>query len=168
MLARTRAALEAHLAAPSDARLAAELRQCLSVASETIASFPLADIASADVANARELVRTVATSGVHDVAADVALAAAATVILFAHRDTATTIGEIREHYLIESQPDALAQLLNLAAGAAERGGYGVHVESSYWANLSTRVGSVGISADEVDDSLPQAVELFGPVRAAVG
>ncbi len=92
----------------------------------------------------------------------------AAVILKEWRFPATTIGGIRGHYLIEPQPDPLAQLLNLAAGASERGGHDFLGESSYWATLPAPVGTTEISADDLDDSLRQALELFGPVRAAVG
>lgn len=92
----------------------------------------------------------------------------AAVILKEWRFPTVTIGGIRGHYLIDPQPSPLAQLLNLAAGAAERGGHGFPGETDYWSTFPAAVGSIEISAEQVDDSLRQALELFGPVRAAVG
>lgn len=91
----------------------------------------------------------------------------AAVILKEWRFPVNTTGGIRGHYLIDPQPTPLAQLLNLAAGAAERGGHGFPGETNYWSSLPAKVGSFELTAEEVDDCLRQALEQFGPVRAAV-
>ncbi|HYD82932.1 MAG TPA: HDOD domain-containing protein, partial [Opitutus sp.] len=57
---------------------------------------------------------------------------AAAVILKEWRFPLTTIAGIRDHYLGSPNASPLAQLLNLAAGAAERGGHGFPGETDYW------------------------------------
>jgi HD-like signal output (HDOD) protein len=92
----------------------------------------------------------------------------AAVILKEWRFPAATIAGISGHYLLEPQPSPLAQLLNLAAGAAERGGHGFPGETDYWASFPAMVGAIEVTADDADEALREALELFGPVRAAVG
>ena len=78
-----------------------------------------------------------------------------------------TIEGIRDHYKAE-QGEPLAQILNLAAGAAEAGGYGFPGETDYWtafANGGTQ--TLALTAEDVADALRCGLETFGPVRSAV-
>jgi HD-like signal output (HDOD) protein len=57
------------------------------------------------------------------------------------RFPAETVEAIRDHYLIEPGGSPLAHLLNLAAGAAERGGHGLPGESIYWEITPARLAA---------------------------
>lgn len=92
---------------------------------------------------------------------------AAAVILKEWRFPAETVEGIRDHYLTGSAGSALARLLNVASGAAERGGHSFPGESDYWKPLPMSFDGGEITAEEVDDALQAALEQFGPVRAAV-
>jgi len=65
---RARAALAAHLEHPAAAAGLTALRAALHAAAAEIAAFPRSDVAAPAVTAARELVRTVSLSGVHDAA----------------------------------------------------------------------------------------------------
>ena len=77
-----------------------------------------------------------------------------------------TIEGIRDHYN-PAQSGPLAQLLNLAAAAAEAGGHGFPGETDYWTAFSTGSEELSLTPDDVVEALRRALELFGPVRAAV-
>jgi HD-like signal output (HDOD) protein len=92
---------------------------------------------------------------------------AAAMILAEWRFPIKTIEGIRHHYN-PVNTDPLDQILNLAAGAAESGGFGFPGEADYWAAF-TATGSqtLSLSEDDVADALRHALELFGAVRSAV-
>ena len=92
---------------------------------------------------------------------------AAAVILKEWRFPLSTVGGIRDHYLTASGASPLAQLLNLASGAAERGGHGLPGESDYWTNSLAACRDLPLDEEQVDDSLRQALQMFGPLRDAV-
>lgn len=92
---------------------------------------------------------------------------AAAVIMKEWRFPLPTINAIREHYLLAPNPSPLAQLLNLAAGAAERGGHGFPGESTYWPGTLASCRDFSLDEDQVTEALHQALELFGPLRSAV-
>jgi HD-like signal output (HDOD) protein len=92
---------------------------------------------------------------------------AAAVILSEWRFPPATIAAIREHYLISSSQSALAHLLNLAAGAADRAGHSLPGEARYWDITAARLEVVGMTMEQVDEAMRRAIEEFGPVRAAV-
>lgn len=92
---------------------------------------------------------------------------AATVILKEWRFPLTTISGIRDHYLTAPGASPLAQLLNLAAGAAERGGHGFPGETDYFTGSLAACRDLSLDEEQVDDSLRQALEMFGPLRDAV-
>lgn len=75
---------------------------------------------------------------------------------------------IRGHYAPESSSSSLAHLLNLGAGAAERGGHGLPGEFSFWEPSAEKYSAAGVDQTAVDEALRCALEKFGPVRAAVG
>lgn len=77
-----------------------------------------------------------------------------------------TIGAVRDHY--RPEPSArLTALLNLAAGAAERCGHGWAGEWSFWEGVPEKLSALGLDQDDLDVATRRALELFGPVRAAV-
>lgn len=92
---------------------------------------------------------------------------AAAIILGEWRFPEETIMAIRDHYAPEKS-EALAQLLNLAAGAAERSGHGLPGELGYWALSPEKLAAAGVDESQVDDAMRLALERFGPVRAALG
>ena len=92
---------------------------------------------------------------------------AAAVILKEWRFPLTTIAGIRDHYLCAPDPSPLAQLLNLAAGAAERGGHGFPGETDYWTGSIAACRDLPFDEEQVMEGLRCALELFGPLREAV-
>jgi HD-like signal output (HDOD) protein len=79
----------------------------------------------------------------------------------------TSIEAIRDHYQ-PTEMSPMANLLNLAAGAAERSGHGWPGERYYWEHREGPFAVTGIGPDDVHDATRVALEKFGPVRAAVG
>jgi len=77
-----------------------------------------------------------------------------------------TIEGIRDHYT-PTPVSPLAQILNLAAAAAETGGHGFPGETDYWTAFASAESSLSLTPDDVADALRRALEMFGPVRAAV-
>lgn len=92
---------------------------------------------------------------------------AAAVILKEWRFPLETIAGIREHYLTAPNSSPIAELLNLAAGAAEKAGHGLVGETSYWPEYPTKVGPDEFSAEEMDECVQQALQQFAAIRAAV-
>jgi HD-like signal output (HDOD) protein len=92
---------------------------------------------------------------------------AAAVILKEWRFPLTTIAGIRDHYLTAPGASPLAQLLNLSAGAAERGGHSFPGETDYWTGALAACRDLPLEEAQVEEALRQALELFGPLRAAV-
>lgn len=93
---------------------------------------------------------------------------AAAVILKEWRFPVTTIEGIHHQYLSTAGAPPLAQLLNLAAGAAERGGYALPGESEYWANVIASCRDLKLDEEQVNEALRQALALFEQLRIAVG
>jgi HD-like signal output (HDOD) protein len=79
----------------------------------------------------------------------------------------STATAVRNHYR-PTPGDNFANLLNLAAGAAERCGHGWPGEWSYWDATEEQLAAAGVGADDLDAAMRRALELFGPVRIAVG
>jgi len=92
---------------------------------------------------------------------------AAAVILGEWRFPTDTVVAIRDHYAEEPNDSALAQLLNLAAGAAERRGHGTPGEQGYWNLTPERLAAAGISRKQLDAAEQVAVEKFEALRAAM-
>jgi len=92
---------------------------------------------------------------------------AAAVILKEWRFPMTTIAGIHHQYLSTAGAPPLAQLLNLAAGAAERGGHALPGETEYWANAIASCRDLNLDEEQVAEGLRQALELFGPLREAI-
>lgn len=91
---------------------------------------------------------------------------AAAVILAEWRFPSATVEGIRTHY-VPPASSPLAQVLNLAAGAADRGGHGLPGEQSYWETFLGKPRTVELNEEDLDDALRRALELFGPMRVAV-
>lgn len=92
---------------------------------------------------------------------------AAAVILSEWRFPVATVTAIREHYLLAPSQADLTHLLNLASGAADRGGHPLPGESRYWEAPPEKLAAAGLTAEQVEESLRRALEIFGPMRAAV-
>lgn len=80
---------------------------------------------------------------------------------------ATTIEAVREHYA-PTESSRLANLLNVAAAAAERCGHGLPGELAYWDESPERCAAAGVTLADVEHATHAALENFGPVRVAVG
>lgn len=92
---------------------------------------------------------------------------AAAVILKEWRFPATTTEAIRDHYATTRRVSPLARLLNLAAGAADRGGHGLPGEADYWPTVLASEEDPQIDEEQVNDALCRALEHFGPLREAI-
>lgn len=78
-----------------------------------------------------------------------------------------TCAAIRDHYVPRSSSSTLAHLLNLAAGAAERGGHGLPGERTYWEPTPARLAAAQVAAPDLEEAMSIALEQFGPIRAAL-
>jgi HD-like signal output (HDOD) protein len=87
-------------------------------------------------------------------------------ILTEWRFPVKTIEGIRDHYNPTSS-EPLAQILNLAAGAAEAGGHGFPGETEYWTAFASAKTELPITPEDVAEALRRAIEAFGSVRSAV-
>jgi HD-like signal output (HDOD) protein len=92
---------------------------------------------------------------------------ASAVILSEWRFPTTTIAAIRDHFLLNPGAGLLANLLNLAAGAAERGDHGLPGETVYWEPSLARFEAAGVQPENVDEAMWRALKLFGALRSAV-
>jgi len=93
---------------------------------------------------------------------------AAAIILESWRFPSLTVQAILEHYQPQPAATAMASLLNLAAGAAERAGHGLPGEDGYWAEPALRWTATGLEASQVEHAMRHALDAFGPIRAALG
>ncbi len=91
---------------------------------------------------------------------------AAAIILEEWRFPEATIVAIRDHYTPEAG-EAIARLLNLAAGAAERSGPALPGESGYWTTTPEDLAAAGVSQEDLDEATRVALDHFGTVRAAL-
>lgn len=94
-------------------------------------------------------------------------AEAAGLVLEAWRFPATMIGGVRDHCACAEGASQLAFMLNLAAGAAERCGHGLPGEYPYWDLTPEKFAGAGVDEPALDEATREALEAFGPVRAAV-
>lgn len=93
---------------------------------------------------------------------------AAAMILTEWRFPISTVEGIQTHYAPGANGSPLAQIVNLAAGAAERGGHGFPGEADYWNDFAALNVPAALSQESVSEALQVALQSFGPVRAAVG
>lgn len=92
---------------------------------------------------------------------------AAAIILKEWRFPATTIGGIRDHYLTGKDSAVLAQLLNVAAGVAEKAGVALTGETTYWRSAPVTIEGNELDAEELDEITACACEAFDKMRCVV-
>lgn len=92
---------------------------------------------------------------------------AAAFILTEWRFPAGTIASIRDHYLLAPSETKLAYVVNLAAGAADRCQHSLPGESAYWEPLEERCTAAGVTFEQLDSAMREALIKFGPVRASI-
>jgi HD-like signal output (HDOD) protein len=94
---------------------------------------------------------------------------AAAFILNEWRFPVAIASAIGSHYAPEpASPDpVLANLLNLAAGAADRRGFGLPGEQSYWESRPEKLAAAGIDEAQLDSASERAFARFGVLRSAV-
>lgn len=93
---------------------------------------------------------------------------AAALVLTEWRFPHGTVEGIRDHYLIEPGGSPLAHLLNVAAGTADRSGFGLPGESLYWEITPERLANAQLHEADVATAASRALEIFQAVRGAVG
>ncbi len=93
---------------------------------------------------------------------------AAAIIMLDWRFPEETALAIREQYHPTSAGHPLAHLLNLAAGSAERCGFGLAGETIYWNDSPAILAEAGIDQEAMHDAVEHAFEAFNAIRAAVG
>jgi len=92
---------------------------------------------------------------------------AADTVLKAWRFPEQLVDAVRDHYNPGEEAGILTRLLNLAAGAAERSGHGLSGEYMYWDMTPEQCAAAGLDESSVEEAMREALEAFGPVRAAV-
>ncbi len=90
------------------------------------------------------------------------------IVLSEWRFPAETIEAARDQYLAVASPFPLSNLLNLAAGSAERSGYGLPGETGYWEITPEKLASVGVALPQLEEAVACALENFQKLRSAVG
>jgi HD-like signal output (HDOD) protein len=105
--------------------------------------------------------REIRVAGLHN-------CAAAATILGEWRFPEEMIVGIRDHYLLEETPEPLANLLNLAAGEAERSGHGLAGEAEYWTITPGKLDAARVGEEELSAATTRARALFETLRAVVG
>lgn len=93
--------------------------------------------------------------------------AAAGMVLEEWRFPVPTSAAIREHYRPGAKGSAMAQLLNLAAGAAERAGYPLPGETTFWEPLDAKLSAAGIAPEDLERAVMMATERFDAAREAI-
>jgi HD-like signal output (HDOD) protein len=94
---------------------------------------------------------------------------AAAFILTEWRFPASIIAAIGRHYSPQeavSEP-VLTSLLNLAAGAADRAGFGLQCERANWLHSPEKWEAAGVDEDQLRECLQKALEQFGNLRSAI-
>ncbi len=92
---------------------------------------------------------------------------AAALVLDAWRFPGELIDAVREHYTCPDGVGRLTLLLHLAASAAERCGHGLPGEYTYWEITPEKFAAAHIDEPTLDQATRDALESFGPVRAAI-
>jgi HD-like signal output (HDOD) protein len=92
----------------------------------------------------------------------------AALVLDEWRFPAVTVQAVSGHYVPTESSPPLAKLLNVAAAASERCGHGWPGEWSYWDGQTKWLEAFQMGEDQVQEAIREALEGFGPVRAAVG
>ncbi|HND63141.1 MAG TPA: HDOD domain-containing protein [Opitutaceae bacterium] len=80
------------------------------------------------------------------------------------RDLITTIGQ---HYVPPADTHPMASLLNLAAGEAERAGFGLVGEGAYWEITPAKLRTAGVTAADLGGASVRALNEFATLRAVL-
>jgi HD-like signal output (HDOD) protein len=92
---------------------------------------------------------------------------AAGTILAEWRFPPEIVNAIRDHYAPALTAPAMTALLNLSAGAAEQGGYGLPGEAGYWSGSPAVFEAAGIGAEQMDAMLGGVLRQFESIRSAL-
>lgn len=90
------------------------------------------------------------------------------IVLGEWRFPSAMVFAVRDHYLLEpTTASPLARLLNLAAGAADRSGYGLPGEVRFWEVTPEKQTESPLDETQIADALDRATENFQAVRSIV-
>jgi HD-like signal output (HDOD) protein len=94
---------------------------------------------------------------------------AAAFILTEWRFPQGIIAVIGHHYAPEaaSSEQAMTALLNLAAGAADRSGFGLSCEQPYWELSPAKWAASGVTEGQLEEAVRRALEKFESLRSAI-
>lgn len=92
---------------------------------------------------------------------------AATTILTEWRFPAAAVAAVSGHYELEAPSGSLGHLLNLAAGAAERAGFGLPGETFYWELSDAKFAGAQLDPSDYVSAVAHAQERFERLRATV-
>jgi HD-like signal output (HDOD) protein len=93
--------------------------------------------------------------------------AAAAVVLDEWRFPAQTTSAIRDHYRPGSTASVMAVLLNVAVGLAERAGYALPGENTFWDLTPEKLAKINLAEEDLDRAIEAATERFEPAREAI-
>ena len=88
-------------------------------------------------------------------------------ILSEWRFPVDTVEATRDHYLTRAVKLPITNLLNLAAGSAERRSYGLPGEAKYWEITPEKLARAGLDEQQLDEAVVRAMDSFHQLRAAV-
>jgi HD-like signal output (HDOD) protein len=94
--------------------------------------------------------------------------AAAAVVLEEWKFPTMTTGAIRDHYRPGTAASPMSHLLNLACAAADRAGYPLPGEETYWQITPAKQELTGVDDVELEHVIEAARERFEPAREAIG
>lgn len=94
--------------------------------------------------------------------------AAAAIVLDEWKFPTTTSGSIREHYRPGSTSSGGAYLLNISAGLAERAGYALPGEQTFWEITPAKLSAANLDEEQIERAVMIATERFEPAREAIG
>ena len=78
------------------------------------------------------------------------------------------VAGIRDHYVLVESAGPLANLLNLAAGEAERSGHALTGESDYWTVTPDKLAAAQVSAEQLSAASAKANAAIETLRSVVG
>lgn len=88
-------------------------------------------------------------------------------ILSEWRFPVDTVEATRDHYMTRASKLPITNLLNLAAGSAERSSYGLPGETRYWDITPEKLAHAGIDQQQLDEAVARALVSFHRLRSAV-
>jgi HD-like signal output (HDOD) protein len=93
--------------------------------------------------------------------------AAAGMVLEEWKFPPATTATIRDHYRPASSTSPAASLLNISAALAERAGYALPGEQSYWELTPAKLAAANLDESEIERAIMIATERFEPARQAI-